>query len=145
MLRLLDEAEAYVVDPIADNLRSAGPKASDKLAGFINSQSKLGLTRPQHVLLLILMSIEFGGTGTEIERRVKGIYNRMYVQLEALIHQGQVEGVFRTDLDGRTLASIVIAGHDGVLIEWYRRTNELTGKGLARTLRGVLLGGLLKP
>jgi AcrR family transcriptional regulator len=143
MLRLLDEAEAFVVDPIESNLRTAGPEASGKLAGFINSQSKLGLTKPQHVLLLILMSIEFGGTGSEIEKRVKAIYSRMYVQLEDLIRQGQSEGTFRSDLDARTLASVVIAGHDGVLVEWYRRTNELTGRELARTLRGVLLSGLL--
>jgi hypothetical protein len=57
--------------------------------------------------------------------------------------QGQSEGAFRSDTDARTLASIVIAGHDGVLVEWYRRTNELTGRELARTLRGVLLSGLL--
>lgn len=143
MLRLLEEAEAYVVNPIADNLQAAGPKASDKLAGFINSQSKLGLTKPQHVLLLILMSIEFAGTGTQIEQCVKAIYSRMYKQLEELICQGQREGTFRTDLDAKTLTSIVIAGHDGVLVEWYRRNNELGGKELARTLRGVLLSGLL--
>lgn len=143
MLRLLEQAEEYVVSPIASHIAEAGPGADAKLVKFIHSQSILGLTRPEHVLLLILVSIEFSGASNEIEDKVKSIYRRMYTAIEGVIVQGQSEGVFRTDLSAHDLTAIVMAGHDGVLVEWYRRPKELTGKSLANTLRATLLHGIM--
>ncbi|MGC2776147.1 MAG: TetR/AcrR family transcriptional regulator [Bradyrhizobium sp.] len=143
LLRLLDEAAGFIVDPISIHIAEAGPTADAKLVKFIHTQSMLGLTRPEHVLLLILISIEFCGTGNEIETRVRAIYRRMYAAIEKVIAQGQCEGVFRTDLRSRELTAIVMAGHDGVLVEWYRRPREITGKSLANTLRAILLHGLM--
>lgn len=144
MLRLLEKSEEFVVDPIPGHLADAGPGADAKLVKFIHSQSIMGLTRPEHVLLLILVSIEFCGVGNEIEDKVKSIYRRMYEEIEGLIEKGQKEGVFRTDIGVRDLAAIVIAGHDGVLAEWYRRPKELAGNNLATALRTVLLNGVMK-
>lgn len=143
MLMLLGEAEKYIVDPIEEYMANEGPHADAKLVKFINTQALLGVTKPQHVLLLILVSIDFSGTGDDIEKRAKAIYRRMYGHIEQLIAQGQTEGVFRSDSGSDELASIVMAAHDGVLIEWYRRPNELTGKTLTKALRSVLLNGLI--
>ncbi len=143
LLALLDQAEKWVVDPIPDYLSPEVP-ADEKLVTFIHSQSKVGLTHPQHVLLLILVSIDFAATDSEIEARVRAIYRKMYSYVEQIIEQGQREGVFRSDLSSHQLTAIVIAGHDGVLIEWYRRPKELTGKDLATALRATLLTGLLQ-
>lgn len=144
LMALLDQAEKWVVDPIPDHLADSGPTADAKLVKFIHSQSKVGLTHPEHVLLLILVSIDFSGAGNEIEARVRVIYGRMYGYVEEIIAQGQREGVFRSDLTSHQLTAIVIAGHDGVLIEWYRRPKELEGKDLATALRATLLTGLLQ-
>lgn len=119
MLKLLDEAEEYVVAPIPDYIKSAGPSADAKLVKFIHTQSQLGLIRPQHVLLLILVSIEFSDTGSEIGARVSAIYDKMYAEVESIVAQGQREHVFQTDLASHDLTAIIMAGHDGVLIEWY--------------------------
>lgn len=144
LMALLDEAEKLVVDPIPGRLAACGPAADTKLVKFIHGQSEVGLTHPQHVLLLILVSIDFCGADNAIEARVRKIYGRMYAYVEAIITQGQREGVFRSDLGSHQLTAIVMAGHDGVLIEWYRRPNELDGKDLATALRTTLLKGLLQ-
>lgn len=144
LLHLLDEAERFIVDPIAGHIAEAGPGADAKLVKFINSQSVLGVTRPKHVLLLILVSIEFSGSGTEIETRVKAIYRRMYAEIKRIIELGQREGIFRSDIASLDLTAIVMAGHDGVMVEWYRRPRELSGKSLANALRGTILNGLVK-
>jgi AcrR family transcriptional regulator len=143
LLRLLDQAEEFVVNPISNHLAEAGPTADAKLVKFIHTQSVLGLKRTEHVLLLILVSIEFCGAGNKIETRVKAIYRRMYTEVEQIIAQGQREGVFRTDFGSRELTTIVMAAHDGVLVEWYRRPREITGKSLASALRATLLHGLM--
>jgi AcrR family transcriptional regulator len=144
MLRLLQDAEAFVVDPVVDLMKRPKPDATatDSLVTFIHHQSMVGHYHPHHVLLLILMSIEFRGTETEIGAGVAGIYRRLYACVENIIVRGQKEGVFRTDIDSHNLTAIVMAAHDGVLVEWYRRPGELDGKNLARSLRSVLVAGL---
>jgi AcrR family transcriptional regulator len=135
MLRLLDDAERIVVDPAEAGTRRAGQPALDKLIAFLHRQAQVALEHPQHLLLLILMSVEFYGTNTESEVRVRAIYRRLYGCVESVIHQGQSEGTIRTDIRSHELTSLVMAQHDGILIEWYRRPGEFDGKSLARAVR----------
>lgn len=145
MMRLFEEAEAAVVKPVVALMAMDGPSAKQKLVSFIHHQSFLGITHPYHILLLILASVEFLGSGTEMETRVTAIYSRLHTCVEGFVRQGQAEGVFRTDVSSSVLTAVVMAGHDGVLIEWYRRSKELEGKTLTVALSSILLGGLMAP
>jgi AcrR family transcriptional regulator len=140
--RLLDDAEAIVVEPLVSRAAKSKMSALDKLVSFLHQQAKVALSHPQHLLLLILMSVEFYGTKTETEERVRGIYLRVYKYIEGFIRQGQREGTIRSDVSSRELTAIVMAEHDGTLIEWYRRPGELDGEMLTRVSRVTLLDGL---
>lgn len=144
LLTLLEQAKKYVADPVDDLIDNEGMTADSQLVRFIHNQSMLGLTRPNHVLLLILVSIEFAGTGGEIEAKVQAIYKSMYDRVGKMIARGQKDGTFRNDAEAQALAAIVMAGHDGVLIEWHRRPRELSGKNLTDALRGVMLNGVMR-
>lgn len=140
--RLLDEAEEIIVTRAIALVQDAKPTAIDKMVAFMNHQSAVALTHPQHLLLLILMSIEFFGSNTEIEVRVRAIYRRLYACVESVIHLGQVEDTIRKDIRSHELTSIVMAEHDGVLIEWYRRPGELEGRSLSHAARATLIDGI---
>ncbi len=142
LLRLLDDAETIVVKPVVAQAATDGVPALDKLVSFLHQQSNVALSHPQHLLLLILMSVEFYSTKTEIEKRVRSIYQRLYNYIEGFIRQGQDEGTIRSDINSRELTAVVMAEHDGTLIEWYRRPGELDGKSLTRVSRLTLLDGL---
>jgi len=142
LLRLLEDAETIVVDPVFALADDTNSLALDRLVGFLNQQSNVALSHPHHLLLLILMSVEFYGTNTEIEVRVRTIYRRLYTYIDGLIRHGQTEGGIRTDIRSHELTAVVMAQHDGTLIEWYRRPGELEGKNMARVARLTLLDGL---
>ena len=142
LLRLLDRVEAVVVDEMEARIAGAGPSAADMLVAFVHGQAMLGVERWEHVLLLILMSLEFRGAGDEIEARVTTIYARLYGAVEAIIEEGKAAGLFSADLGTREQASVVMAGHDGTFLEWYRRGRSLDGEELVRALRTATLGGL---
>jgi len=143
--RLLDRVEEIVVDAMAARVEAAGPAASDRLVAFLHGQAVLGVERWQHVLLLILMSLEFGGRDDEIAARIDGIYGRLYRTIEAIIEQGKASGEFRDDGRTREQAAIVMAAHDGTFLEWYRRGKALDGPELVRALRTAMLGFLSLP
>jgi AcrR family transcriptional regulator len=142
LLELLKRVQAIVVDEALQTARTAGPKAADQIVAFLHHQAKLGVTHRDEVLLLILMSLEFGATNGAVSKVTHTIYQRLYAFVEKIIRAGRASGELRTDLSPRELASIIMANHDGTFLEWYRRSGSLRGTALVRALREVVLSGV---
>jgi AcrR family transcriptional regulator len=142
LLELLKRVEKIVVDEALETAAQAGPRASDQIVAFLHHQAKLGVTHRDEVLLLILMSLEFGGHEGPVSREIRRIYRRLYAFVEKIIRKGRTSGELRKDLDPRELASIIMANHDGTFLEWYRRSGSLRGTALVRALREVVLSGV---
>jgi AcrR family transcriptional regulator len=140
---LLDGVEIVVVEGMTGRVAAAGPGAAGRLVAFMHGQARLGVDRAEDVLLLILMSLEFAGTGGPIEARIRAIYGRLYKAVEAIIALGKRRAEFRADIRTREQAAIVMALHDGTFLEWYRRGHALGGPELVRALRTTMLAGLL--
>ena len=141
---LLDRVETIVLGGMTERIAEAGPGAARRLVAFMHGQARLGVESPDDVLLLILMSLEFAGTGGPIEARIRAVYDRLYKTIEAIIALGKRRGEFRADIRTREQAAIVMALHDGTFLEWYRRRQALGGPELVRALRTTMLAGLLK-
>lgn len=142
LLALLDRAEKIVVDDMLDRVAAADKDPESRMVAFIHGQARLGVERAELVLLLVLMSLEFRGVGDAVETRVTKIYGRLYDTVESILREGRRSGVFRTDTGVAEQAAIVMAGHDGTFLEWYRRQRDLDGAALVRALRISMLGGL---
>jgi AcrR family transcriptional regulator len=145
LLELLKRVQAIVVDEAIRIATAAGPGQADRLVAFLHHQASLGVTHRDEVLLLILMSLEFGEVEGEVQKLTRGIYRRLYAFVERVIRAGQKAGELRTDLQPRELASIIMANHDGTFLEWYRRSGSLRGPALVRALREVVLSGVRQP
>jgi AcrR family transcriptional regulator len=142
---LLDRVETIVVGGMNERVAGAGTtSAARRLVAFMHGQARLGVESPEDVLLLILMSLEFAGTGGPIEARIRAIYDRLYKAIEGMIALGKRRGEFRADIRTREQAAIVMALHDGTFLEWYRRRQALGGRELVRALRTSMLAGLLR-
>jgi len=144
LLELLKRVQAVVVDE-ALKTAAAGPRAVDRIVAFLHHQAKLGVSHRDEVLLLILMSLEFGARKGPASRLIGRIYRRLYGFVERLVREGQASGELRTDLQAREAASIIMANHDGTFLEWYRRSGRLRGPALVRALRCVVLHGVARP
>jgi AcrR family transcriptional regulator len=142
LLELMKRVQAIVVDEAIRTADAAGPGAADRIVAFLHHQAKLGLTHRDEVLLLILMSLEFGGKDAAVSRVIRGIYRELYAFVEKIIRAGRASGELRKDLSPRELASIIMANHDGTFLEWYRRSGSLKGPALVRALREVVLTGV---
>ena len=142
LLELLKRVQAVVVDEALQAATHAGPGAADQIVAFLHHQAKLGVTHRDEVLLLILMSLEFGGHAGPVSREIARIYRRLYAFVEKVIRKGRASGELRSDLTTRELASIIMANHDGTFLEWYRRPGSLKGTALVRALREVVLSGV---
>jgi AcrR family transcriptional regulator len=143
VMALLDTVEKLVIGGLMERLAHAGPTSQDKLVAALHSQGLLAGTKTKYLMLFTLTLLEFSGTDTDIEARVRAIYDAFVQSLEKIVRAGCASGEFREDLDTRELAAVVLALQHGTLMEWYCRSDSLNGQGLVRAARVVLLDGIL--
>ncbi|WP_340151998.1 TetR/AcrR family transcriptional regulator [uncultured Sneathiella sp.] len=139
---LLDRAKERIVDPIIEALSTDCDSVKAALVHFMHVHAGLGLTKRDEMLLLITMSMEFAGQKNKISRHIRELYQLLYTHLEETIAQGQKSGEIKLIVPTRELASIVIALHDGIFIEWSRQEMKMSGDDLIRAARSLIVNGL---
>jgi TetR/AcrR family acrAB operon transcriptional repressor len=144
LLAILDVIEKLIIGGLTDRVISAGPTSQAKLVAAIHGQGALAETKTKYLLLFTLILLEFTGTDSPIEVRVRLIYDAFVAELERIVRAGKASGEFNADVDAQELAAVIMALQHGTLMEWYCRSKTLSGPGLVRAARVVLLNGILK-
>lgn len=145
LLSLLERVQARVLTPLSEKLTAQNVPPLDRIREFLVHQANLAKDAPAMLLLPIMVSIEFAGTGELAEKRVKWGYRQTAQLLAHVIAEGQASGVFRTDLNAEQQASLILALNDGSMLEWWRSERKITGSGLVDALNAVLLSGIALP
>jgi len=144
LLALLRRAEDRVLVPILSRMRSADLSATEKIVEYLHGWARIALEQRDTLFLPILMSFEFLGTGDPIERQIKGMYDRIYDSLTAVVEQGRADGEFHDNVSAGAHVAVLVAISDGMLLEWLRRSDRFDGGEVTRALRQVMLSGLLR-
>jgi len=144
LMALLDHIEKLIIGGMTERVISAGPTATDKLVAAIHGQGRLADSDTKYLLLFTLILLEFNGTDTAIEARVRSIYSSYVTALEQIVRAGTAAGEFHADIEPREMAAVVMALEHGTLMEWYCRSETLNGPGLVRAVRRMLLDGILQ-
>ncbi len=116
--------------------------ASAQLELFIDWAAEVGALNNELLLLPILMSMESSIDDKEVESSLAQLYDVFHAEMERVVCQGREEGVFVQDLFPREQAAVLVAFTDGMLLEWFRRSNQLTGGHLIQSAKTLLLSGL---
>lgn len=141
---LLDRVEEHIYRPLCRDLNRSEDSASDRLVGFLHRQAESGGRDAEMLLLPVVMSKEFSGSGDPAERRVQALYDRIYAAIEGMLADGQRSGEFANHAPPAEQASVIVAVHDGMLLEWLRRGRggKLDGQALVRAMRLMVLEGI---
>jgi TetR/AcrR family transcriptional regulator, transcriptional repressor for nem operon len=141
---LLDRVEERIYRPLLEEMQRGELSATDRLVTFLHRQAVLGGEDAEMLLLPVVMSKEFSGSGDPAERRVQALYGRIYAALEQVVGDGQASGEFAAHAPPAEQASIIAAVHDGMLLEWLRRGrgDHLDGPTVVRAMRLTVLDGV---
>lgn len=145
LMRLLDRAEALIVDPTLAAMTAAGDRASDRLVAFMHTQSLVTTEAPERLelsRLLLLMSLEFRGTGNAIDKRLERVLARFDAAITETVEAGIRQGEFRGDLGLRETVGMILAVNQGCFLEWYRHPGGLDGPAFVRAMRLMVLAGI---
>lgn len=94
-------------------------------------------------VLFVTLAAEMAGSRTMAERRIKRVYEKYHAFIESLLLSGKEDGLFDAGYDTVLNAHIVIAIHNGILLQWYMNRPSIDGPMLARTYRDVILYGMV--
>ena len=139
---LLDRTEELTVEPTIAAMNAAGDNPKDRLNAFVRSQSVIGAEKTEYMLLAILMSAEFNGSGHAIEIRLIELMARMENALKETVKSGQKDGVFRNEIRADEIASVIMATNKGCYVEWYMRGDDLKGHDFARAFKDFVFDGV---
>lgn len=145
LMRLLEWAEESIIDPTVQAIEEAGPRATDRLVAFMHTQSLVTTERPERTALsrlVLLMSMEFRGTGDPVEKRLGKMMARLDAALTETVEMGKKQGEFRRDLGTRQLVGMIMAINQGCFLEWDRHAGALDGPAFVRAMRLMVLAGI---
>ena len=142
LLALINKFETDFIDCLIAAANSTPGNAWDKLNRYISFASDFAVNNRELCLLLTIISAELQGTQNEFDPPLRRLYSKYARFLARVVEEGKLQGVFTSDLDTLTLAYVIIAFHDGVLLQWQRSRDFLDGREYVRTFRRTVLYGV---
>ena len=143
LLDLIKIFEVDFLDPlIACTLADPG-NALDKLHCFVTFTSRYAAENREFCLFLTIISAEFTGSGSnEFELELRRVYAKYARFLRRVVEEGKIQGLIHSELDTHTLAYVLIAIHDGVLLTWQRSREFLEGSEFVHNFRHMVFHGV---
>jgi len=139
---MLDQIEYRALAPLVARVADAHATPMGKLAGLLNGFSTIAAREADYLVLLIRFGIEFKGRDDELEDRTRVLSLHLVKIADGIIELGGLRGAFRTDIAKHDLATLIVGTLNGVLLEWWRRGDEVDGVKATRALRRVIFRGL---
>lgn len=105
--------------------------------------SEYALKNSEICVLATTLSAELAGSGVEAEKKLMAVYAKYLNFIESMLNRGKEENLFYDNFDTILNAHIIVAIHNGVLLQWYMNKKKIDGTSLARTYRDVILFGMV--
>ena len=140
--RLLDEANEVSFQSIIAAMDAQAGSPRKQLLSFVNTTAAVGVENREHMLLPVLMAVEFAASDQQVARKVREIYAAWTAALESVVRAGQSTGDVDATLDPESTAIALVALVDGLLLQWHRLHQEIDGPRLARTARAMVMNAV---
>lgn len=138
MFKILEE---NIVAPLSQAVQE-GEDYEASIIRYIHRGANFGAERPHELLFMIKIAIEFAHQEGPISIAIKALYDKIYAALEKVLKKAQEQGSLSQELEPRAFASMVVAVHDGMMLEWHLRGTEISGACLVKYARHMLLHGI---
>lgn len=142
LLELLKGVRESVLVPIRERLRDKKLSPAQRISALLEHGGRIAAENPGSMLLPIVVSIEFAGTNSPAEQRVKAGYRKVAEEVQRVLEEGQATGEIRADLTADAMARALIATNDGLMLECLRGDLEVQVGNLVATLNGIVHAGI---
>ncbi|MFZ5864421.1 MAG: TetR/AcrR family transcriptional regulator [Thermodesulfobacteriota bacterium] len=142
LLALIRKFETEFLDNLIRSVNAQSGDALAKLHRLLSFASDFAEKNRELCLLATILSAELQGSHSEFDNVFRRLYAKYARFLHRLIEDGKLRGVIDPGLDTHSLAYVIIAFHDGILLQWQRSRDLLDGREYVRAFRRTLLSGV---
>ncbi len=139
---VVERLQKEYLDVFMTDVLSAGPRPIDRILRIFKFNARFALEHTDLVHCLRNLSLELSPSE---DKNVKAFFNIMDQQrsfIVRLIKDAQKDGSVRSDLKAEIMAAVILAIHDGILLQWTAFDHLFDGRELVWSFRQIMLAGL---
>jgi AcrR family transcriptional regulator len=116
---ILDRYSNEYIEEITRRVNGCSGDFVTKFKMFYKFSSEFGRDNRELLLAFTLLLMEFAGSGTELERRMKRINNTFILIIQKMLEDGIREGTVGKDINAAIYARFCASTLVGSLVQWY--------------------------
>jgi AcrR family transcriptional regulator len=141
--KLIRKYEKSFLDKLIHAVTEMEGRASDKFEKYVRFNSAFAYYNRELCVSFTTLAAELVGAHHGIEPEIRRVYKKYQNFLSKLILQGKKEKIFRKEINDVLAALIVIAFHDGVLLQWSMNREKIDGEAYVNTFKKIMLNGMM--
>jgi AcrR family transcriptional regulator len=141
--KLIRKYEKSFLDNLIHTVTEVKGRASDKFDKYVRFNSAFAYYNRELCVSFTTLAAELLGAHHGIEPEIRRVYRKYQNFLSKLILQGKKEKIFRREIDAVLAALIVIAFHDGILLQWSMNREKIDGEAYVNTFKKIMLNGMM--
>lgn len=141
--KLIRKYEKSFLDNLIHAVTEVKGKASDKFEKYVRFNSAFAYYNRELCVSFTTLAAELVGAHHGIEPEIRRVYRKYQNFLSKLILQGKKEKIFRKEINAVLAALIVIAFHDGILLQWSMNREKIDGEAYVNTFKKIMLNGMM--
>jgi AcrR family transcriptional regulator len=141
--RFMEEYESRFLDGLIGSASKVEGGAVEKLEKITRYCAGFGYYNRELCVSFTKVAAELVGFRVGIESEIMRIYGKYRNFLKKLIAEGKREKVFGKEIDPDITALLIMAFHDGMLLQWSMNQGKLKGDTFVRNYRKILFDGIL--
>ena len=142
VLKLLDDVEVRVIEPIVNAVSKAPTTAEAKMSAFIEGLTRATPGQINRLVFLVLAANEYAAGSGPVAKRASRAFGHLHRTVEGIVQFGWLRGTFRTDIPAKELTTTIVGGLSGTLLEARRQGSDIDRKQIDRAVRLIFLRGL---
>ena len=141
--RIIEQFEKRFLDGLIQKVEEVKGGASDKFDKYVRYNAAFAYYNRELCVSFTSLSGELVGSHHPVEPEIKRIYKKYQNFLSNLILQGKKEKIFKKEIDADLTALVIIAFHDGILLQWSMNRDKIDSEAYVNTFKKVLQHGLM--
>ncbi len=141
--KLIRKYEKSFLDNLIHAVTEVKGRASDKFEKYVRFNSAFAYYNRELCVSFTTLAAELVGAHHGIEPEIRRVYRKYQNFLSKLILQGKKEKSFRKEINAVLAALIVIAFHDGILLQWSMNREKIDGEAYVNTFKKIMLNGMM--
>ena len=144
LFKIIEKFETELVDSLFEHTKGLQGDFLTTFREYHKYINEYARNNGELCVLSTTLAAEISGSKSAAEKKIKAVYDKYIGFIQSLLEKGKKEKLFEDTFDTLLHAHVILAIHNGILLQWFMNRKTIDGPSLARAYRNVMLFGMIK-